>query len=70
MKIVTLTMNHKEGDVQYYAGQTVTLPDESADYLIGAMLTKRAEQRIVESAPVVSTNTNTDDVLGKRATPI
>lgn len=42
MKSITLTRNHKEGDVQYYAGQIVVLPDETVEWLISSSLAERA----------------------------
>ncbi len=48
MRQVRLVMDHKEGDVQYYAGQTIVLPDESAAWLISA----QAGLRMVDINPV------------------
>lgn len=54
MRTVTLKQDHKQGEVQYYAGQTVQLPDDVAEYLIAVGLEQRAARlQIVEDAPVV-----------------
>ncbi|OYV99041.1 MAG: hypothetical protein B7Z62_02060 [Deltaproteobacteria bacterium 37-65-8] len=45
MKTVTLAQNHKHGDTQYYTGNTITLPDEDADWLMQAVIETRAANR-------------------------
>ncbi len=45
MKTVTLFVDHKHGDTQYYAGQSVPLPDADAEWLADAIVQTRVELR-------------------------
>ena len=51
MKTVTLHMNHTEAGVEHAAGQTVELPDESADMVASMVIQTRIAMRETE-APV------------------
>ena len=42
---VTLVQNHTHEGKQYYAGQTVSLPEEDADWLVKAVIGTRVETR-------------------------
>ena len=42
MKSITLKKDHKHGTTQYYAGQTVVLPDEVVEFINGEFVASRA----------------------------
>jgi hypothetical protein len=47
MRLVTLEKDHKQGDIQYYAGQTVELDDETAEFLTGVKIADKVKSREV-----------------------
>jgi hypothetical protein len=67
MRLVTLKQDHKQGDTQYYAGQSVPLPDDIADWLEQVTLADKLASRTLDepaqqdvqeqSAPQTSDNT-------------
>ena len=45
MRSIVLKKDHKQGDVQYYAGQTVTLEDDVANWLAGVEISDKVASR-------------------------
>ena len=52
-------MNHTEAGVDHTAGETVELPDESADYVCAAVIQTRIEDR--EEASIFTQKIETDE---------
>ena len=49
MKSITLSQDHKEGSVQYFKGQTVSLPAETVDWLIETGLAERMNRVVFDT---------------------
>lgn len=47
MRVVKLEKDHKHGDVQYYAGQEVELPDDVAEFITGIKQADKLASRTV-----------------------
>ena len=62
---ITLQQNHKEGDVQYYKGQTVMLPDDTANWLRSIGLQQRAERIVLQDKPKVKDVAEKDAVKNR-----
>lgn len=53
MRLVKLTKDHKHGDTQYYAGQTIELDAETADWLASVQIAEKvASREVIAEEPV------------------
>ena len=59
MKTVTLHMNHTENGVEHQAGETIALPDESADFVCAAVIQTRIKER--EEVAIFTQKIETDE---------
>jgi len=65
MRLVTLTKDHTQNGVKSYAGQTIELDDETADWLLGVQVEEKVASRtVVEVEATVEV-----DALRDTATP-
>lgn len=47
LREITLEKDHKQGDTQYYAGQTVFLPKDVAEWLTGVKIEEKVKSRVL-----------------------
>lgn len=47
LREITLEKDHKQGDVQHYAGQTVFLPKDVVEWLTGVKIEEKVKSRTV-----------------------
>lgn len=56
MRTIKLTRDHYQDGVQYYAGQTATLPDDVAVWLMGVQIEDK-----IASRKLIQTEQSADD---------
>ena len=57
MRLVTLKKDHKQGDTQHYAGQTVLLDEETANWLSNSEIAEKIASRVPIEEPVSEEDT-------------